>query len=112
MPKGNPPWNFREINGLPRVTGPWMVDVRKPGRYRLTLRQWPAEANRPLKAVRARVRIAGKEKESQVDAGSKSVVFETDLPVGKTKLETWLFDENNKSGGAYFTEVEALIPPK
>lgn len=112
MPKGNPPWNFRAINGLPRVTGPWMVDVRKPGRYRLTLRQWPAEANRPLKAVRARVRIAGKEKESQVDAGSKSVVFETDLPVGKTKLETWLFDENNKSGGAYFTEVEALIPPK
>jgi hypothetical protein len=30
------------------------------------------------------------------------------LPAGKTKLETWLFDEQNEAGGAYFTEVELL----
>ena len=112
MPKGNPPWHFGHINQLVRVTGPWMVHVRKAGRYRLTLRQRPAEANRPVKAVRAKVRIAGKEMESEVEAGSKAVVFETDVPVGKTKLETWLFDEKGTAGGAYFTEVEALIPAK
>lgn len=45
-------------------------------------------------------------------APTKAVVFETDVPAGKTKLETWLIDEKGEAGGAYFTEVEALIPAK
>ena len=108
MPKGNPPWNFGEINKLPRVTGPWMVDVKKAGRYRLILRQFPVEAGKPVKAVRAKVQIAGQEAEADVEAGTKGVVFDLDLPAGKTELRTWLFDEKGKAGGAYFTEVEAL----
>ncbi len=108
MPKGNPPWNFGTINKLPRVTGPWMVDVKKAGRYRLTLRQFPKEADEPLKAVRAKVQIAGQEMEAEVEPGTKGVVFEMDLPEGKSELVTWLFDEKGKAGGAYFTEVEAL----
>jgi hypothetical protein len=43
-----------------------------------------------------------------VKPGSKGVVFEIDLPAGPTKLLTFLYDEAGKSGGAYFTEVEAL----
>lgn len=108
MPKGNPPWNFGTINKLPRVTGPWMVDVKKAGRYRLTLRQFPIEADKPVKAVRAKVEIAGQEAEAEVEPGTKGVVFEMDLPEGKSELMTWLFDETGKAGGAYFTEVEAL----
>ncbi len=105
---GNPPWNFGAIKRLPRVTAPWMVHVRKAGRYRLTLRQWPIEAKRPVEAVRAKVQIAGQTRESVVQAGSLGVVFELTLPEGKTELLTWLFDETGDAGGAYFTEVEAL----
>ena len=108
LPKGNPPWNFGSINKLPRTTGPWMVDVKKAGRYRLTLRQFPVEAGKPVKAVRAKVQIAGQEMEAEVEPGTKGVVFELELPEGKTELVTWLFDETGKAGGAYFTEVEAL----
>lgn len=108
MPKGNPPWNFGAIKKLVRVTGPWKVDIKKAGRYRLTLRQWPAVADKPVVAVRAKVRIAGQEMESEVKPNSKGVVFEMELPAGKTELLTWLFDKNGKAGGAYFTEVEAL----
>ncbi len=108
MPHGNPPWNFGHINQLVRVTGPWMVDIKKAGRYRLTLRQWPAQANRPVVAVRAKVRIAGQELEAKVAPGAKAVVFEMELAAGKTELQTWLFDESGKAGGAYFTEVEAI----
>ena len=108
MPTGNPPWNFGSIKKLPRVTGPWMVDVKKAGRYRLTLRQWPIEADKTVEAVRARIQISGKEMESKVEPGSKGVVFEMELPAGKTQLNTWLYNEANKAGGAYFTEVEAL----
>lgn len=106
LPSGNPPWNFGTINKLPRTTGPWMVEVRKAGRYRFTLRQFPAEANRPVSAVRARIQIAGLDQQVPVQPGTKGVVFELELPAGPAELVTYLYDESGKAGGAYFTEVE------
>lgn len=108
MPTENPPWNFGQIKRLPRVTGPWMVRVRKAGRYRITLRQFPKEADAVVKAVRARIEIAGLQRECAIEPGNKGVAFEIDLPVGKTTLVTHLYDEEGNAGGAYFTEVEAL----
>ncbi len=108
MPTGNPPWNFGQIRKLPRVVGPWNVNIRKAGRYRITLRQWPIEATRPVQAVRAKIQIANQTAESAVESGTKGVVFEVELPAGPTQLHTWLFDENNQAGGAYFTDVEAI----
>ena len=108
LPTGNPPWNFNSIKKLPKVTGPWMVDVKKAGRYRFTLRQFPKEADKLVVADRAKIQIAGKTAEMAVAAGSKGVEFELDLPVGPSELTTWLYDKNGKAGGAYFTEVEAI----
>ncbi len=108
MPTGNPPWHFGAINKLPRETGPWMVNVRTAGRYRFTLRQWPEEADKPVVAVRARMTIAGRNLEQTVEPGTKGVVFELDLPIGKTDLRTFLCDDKDKAGGAYFTEAELL----
>lgn len=108
MPNGNPPWNFAMIKKLPKVTGPWMIEVHKAGRYRITLRQFPEEADKPVLAVKAELDIAGKTHRQEVQSGSKGVVFEIDLPAGPTLLVTRLFDNNGKAGGAYFTEVEAL----
>ncbi len=108
LPTGNPPWNFGSISKLPRVTGPWMVDVKQAGSYRITLRQFPFEADKTVKADRAEIRIAGQEKECLVQPGSKAVVFEMELPAGPSELLTFLYDESGKAGGAYFTEVEAL----
>ena len=108
MDTGNPPWNFRQIKKLPRVTGPWMVNVVEAGRYRLTLRQYPAVAGKPVVAERATIEIAGVTAEHSVEPGSQGVVFELDLPAGETKLLTYLYDEHGKVGGAYFTEVELI----
>ena len=108
LPSGNPPWNFGQIKKLPKVTGPWLIEVKKQGRYRITLRQWPQEADKPVVAVRAELEIAGQSHQRPVEPGSKGVVFETDLPAGPTEIVTRLFNENGKAGGAYFTEVEAL----
>lgn len=108
MPKGNPPWNFGSINKLPRSTGPWMVDVKKAGRYRITLRQFPIEADKPVVGVRAKLKIAGQELESPVKEDNRGVVFEIELPLGHSELWTYIFDKNGKAGGAYFTEVEKL----
>ncbi|MDF7799254.1 arylsulfatase [Pontiellaceae bacterium B1224] len=109
MPQGNPPWNFRLIGKLPRVTAPWMVDVKKAGRYRFTLRQYPKLSDKTVeKTVRAKVEIAGLSKEVVVKPGSKGIVIEMDLPIGEAELVTYLYDEKGEAGGAYFTEVEAL----
>ncbi len=108
MPKGNPPWNFNSISRLPRVTGPWMIQVKKAGAYRITLRQFPEEADKTLIAESARIEVAGQTMEQSVEAGSKGVVFEIDLPAGPSELLTYLYDSNGDAGGAYFTEVEAL----
>ena len=108
MPTGNPPWNFGSIKKLPKVTGPWMVRLQQAGRYRITLRQFPRVADKPVVASRAKIEIAGLTMEQPVEAGSKGVVFEIELPSGPTELMTYLYDKNGKAGGAYFTEVEAL----
>jgi arylsulfatase A-like enzyme len=108
MPKGNPPWSFGLIQKLPKVTAPWMVDVKRAGRYRMTLRQWPAEANKPVIAVRAKVVISGQEQEGPVMSGCQGVVIEMDLPAGPSELWTYLYDETGNAGGAYFTDVEWL----
>lgn len=111
LPKGNPPWNFGSIRKLPRVTGPWIVDIKQAGRYRFTLRQWPEVARKPVLAVRAKIEIAGKSQEGPVDSGCESAVVELDLPAGRSELRTWLYNESGQAGGAYFTEVEWLGKP-
>ncbi|MDB4458698.1 arylsulfatase [bacterium] len=111
MPQGNPPWNFGQISKLPPVTGPWMVDVQTPGRYQITLRQWPALANKPVKAVRGKIEIAGVTQETKIEPKTYGVTFEAELPQGKTQLKTWLFDAKGEAGGAYFSEVELIKRP-
>ena len=104
--KGYPPYSFNTIAKLPRVTAPWLVNVKRAGRYRITLRQWPEAANKPVVATRAKVTISGQEKEQVIEPGSTGVVIDFDLPAGPSELWTYLYDEAGKAGGAYFTEVE------
>jgi arylsulfatase A-like enzyme len=108
MPIGNPPWNFGGIGRLPAVTGPWQIHVERAGRYRVSLCQWPKEANKPIVAQTARVKIAGVEASGPVEPGAVSVSFEMALPAGDTTLETWLSRKDGKVSGAYFAYVEYL----
>lgn len=108
METGNPPWNFRQISKLPKVTGPWHIEVKRSGNYRLTLRQFPKEANRDLVAEKASLEIFGFNVEKRVTPGDKGVAFELTLPAGPTQLTTYLYDSEGLVGGAYFVDVEWL----
>lgn len=108
METGNPPWNFGQIKRLPKVSGPWFVDVKQAGSYKLTLRQWPLESGKPIKAKRAVLKISGLEKSSAIKPGSLGVEFNVDLPAGPTKLLTYLHTKDGKVGGAYFVDIEWL----
>lgn len=108
MESGNPPWNFGSIRKRPRVTGPWIINVKQAGRYRFTLREMPKEADVSVKAVRAKIEISGKTAETEIESGVTGVDIELDLPAGRTELRTWMFDANDRAGGAYFTDVELI----
>jgi len=109
MASGNPPWNFGSILRLPKVSGPWMVEIVQAGTYRITLRQLPVEADQPLReAATARIEIAGCKRQMPVSEGAKGVTFTLDLPKCKTTLKTYLIDDSGAERGAYFTTVERV----
>ena len=105
---GNPPWNFSSIKKIPKVTHPWLVNILEAGKYRFTLRQWPKEADKPIIGVKAKIKIAGLEKEALIKDGSKEIDFTLSLPSGITELWTYIYNQQGQVGGAYFTEVEKL----
>ena len=105
---GNPPWNFSSIKKLPKVTHPWLVNVLKAGKYRFTLRQWPKEADKRIVGIKAKIKIAGVEKEALIKDGSREIDFTLSLPSGITELWTYIYNQQGQVGGAYFTEVEKL----
>ena len=110
LPFGNPPWNFNSINRKVPITGPWHVMVQKKGKYRITLRQLPKEADEPIIAEQASLTLADVTHNANVPPGASHIDFFVDLPTGKTKIETKLWSGTSPAGGAYFTEVEFLHP--
>ena len=105
---GNPPWNFSSIKKIPKVTYPWLVNILESGKYRFTLRQWPKQADKSIVGVKAKIKIAGAEKEALIKDGSKEIDFTLSLPSGITELWTYIYNQQGQVGGAYFTEVEKL----
>ena len=85
-----------------------MVNILESGKYRFTLRQWPKQADKSIVGVKAKIKIAGLEKEALIKDGSKEIDFTLSLPSGITKLWTYIYNQQGQVGGAYFTEVEKL----
>jgi hypothetical protein len=85
-----------------------LVNILEAGKYRFTLRQWPKEADKTVVGVKAKIKIAGVEKESLIKDGSSEVDFILSLPSGITELWTYIYNQQGQVGGAYFTEVEKL----
>jgi arylsulfatase len=110
-----------------RRNGPWNIDVARAGEYRIELRRWPREAATPIAGAmerhphaygafvegvalpvkEARLRVGDFDAKRAVAAEDQAVVFETTLPAGRTKLQTWFLDAEGKEiAGAYYVYVE------
>jgi arylsulfatase A-like enzyme len=90
------------------ANGFWAVDVARPGKYAITLRQQPAMAKFPIQAQTARLTIGAIDATQPVPPGATWVTFEVRLQAGRTRLQTWLNAANGVSRGAYFVEVRHL----
>lgn len=116
----------RQIRMASKVNGPWHLQVEEAGEYEVTLSRWPLEAELPIvapapehagpdgtyaagvavAAVRARLRVADFDETKPVGASDKSVTFDVRLPAGRTQLQTWLIEADDRSPcGAYYVRV-------
>lgn len=112
--------------------GYWHLEVARAGRYRFTLRRWPAEAGLALTAAcnataitdgtyapgvalpiaSARLVVGGVDRWQDLGPEDQAATFEVDLDAGRTLLHTWFNDARRQPlTGAYFVEVERLAEP-
>lgn len=105
---GNVPWNQNHIKSGLFANGPWMISVTRGGRYRVSLRRWPAEKPGPIEAVKAKLQVGEIVVEKEIDPAKHVIEFELELPAGKAELQSWLTNKAGKTRGAYYAEVERL----
>jgi len=102
------PWNQGAIRNAPLANGFWAIDVARKGRYEFTLRQRPAEADFPIQAKTARLKIGNVDTDKPIPTGAAAVTFNVELPAGKTRLQTWFNETPDRSRGAFFVYVRRL----
>lgn len=110
IPRGNPPWSHGHVVRRSLQNGPWLLDVRKPGKYRISLARWPHYLAKPIDSRQARIDIASQTVSMTIDDPSRDsqAEFIVTLPSGPTELKTTLTTLDGKEHGAYFTTVEAI----
>jgi hypothetical protein len=109
-----------------RRNGAWNVLVDKEGEYEIELRRWAREADAPFPAplprtkhtdgeftagvalpvAKVRLKVADFDSQRDVAETDRSATFTVSLPVGRTKLQTWLLDADGRElAGAYYVYV-------
>ncbi len=107
--------NFRHLQE--KKNSYWNILVERDGDYEFTLTRWPPEAGAALDAsltgplgagkafpvARARLNINDFDQSKPAAPGDKSVTFTVPLKAGKTRLQTWFYDESgNELCGAFY----------
>ena len=120
-------FNQGHVVALASCLAPHKVTFLRGGRYRFTLRRYPAYTGLPFGAktkkyrserlgtdfepVSAALKVAGQEVKGPVDPEDQAVSFELDIKAGDTDVQTWV---HGTTGGedrtipAYFLEVAWL----
>ena len=91
-------WRGPDVSWKPdSPPGHWLVDVRRGGRYAVTLRIYPAPA-----AGQAEFRLNGYSGKTAVAEGATECRFdEISLPVGAGKVEAWVAAAGQRLGVRY-----------
>ncbi len=134
---GPTPWNQSLIRkgAMPDEPVFWNVDFSQAGRYRITLRRWPAEIDQPINAPvqaqasptdtdafrqspghpfrdlrEASLKIGSIVRRKTFDDQATKVEFEVVVPAGPSELHANFSDEKELSLGAYYVTVQWLEP--
>lgn len=99
------PWHQEVVAQAPAFNGHWEINVAKAGNYRITLMERPAEADFPINAVRATLKVGGQTLSKKVGRDARQVSFDLKLKAGRTRLESTIVDHAGAERGAYYASV-------
>jgi len=130
---GDVAWHQTHITRAKESTGTWAVDIARPGRYRFSLRRWPAERDlaidgtippeeartliyapedgrsEAIRAALARLSLFDEERSLHLEPGDKTAEFTLAIrSTGTTVLNASFIDEKGGMQGAYYVDVERL----
>jgi len=93
--------------------GYWEVEIKRSGRYEITLYKCHPKADDKLKTFKqgmAYLKIGDVEASKPINKGDTSIIFQVTLKPGLARLQTFLTGQrkDNKEVGAYFVEVKYL----
>ena len=110
--EGAAPWTQQGLLKHSEKNGLWAVEVARDGRYQFELRYLPREANGPIGAVGASVRVGPDYAYTEISPEADKAVMELSLHKGKYDLETTFRrppdQPGDESWGAYFVYVSYL----
>lgn len=121
------PWCQDLIIAGQLQNGYWPLHVERDGAYRIRLRRWPVESGlaindttdaeppeksnvKPtvIRTTQARMTIQDVDETRPVGACDREIVFDVQLKAGSARLQTWFADDEGRTRGAYYTQVEYL----
>ncbi len=130
---GDVAWHQTHITQAKESTGSWAVEIARPGRYRFSLRRWPAERDlaidgmippeeartliyapedarsKAIRPVEARLSLFDEERSEPLESGDKTVEFSLAIgSTGTTVLNASFIDEQGDMQGTYYVDVERL----
>jgi arylsulfatase A-like enzyme len=101
-------WHQKHVQRGDLIIGPWAVDVKKPGTYRISLHRWPPYLNKAMNMAEARLQIGGFDQTMSLNEEATEASFTVNLKAGPAMLQTWLTRPDGKQLSAYFTQVRLL----
>lgn len=102
------PWHQSHVRNGYVSNGPWALRVVTAGDYDVTLLRWPAHLERRMGCVEARLTVAGKTLEQNLEPDAPLATFRITLPAGDTMLESVLKCEDGTEHGAYFVSLQLV----
>ncbi len=120
-----------QVEQAERADGYWEIEVAAAGEYEIVLRRWPPEVDRAITdgltvtrvakagakpvtitgANRARLLIAGHDRDQTFAVDARESVFRTELPAGPARLQAWFINDTTLGGatwGAYYVGLRKL----
>lgn len=123
-------YNWEHLRYGQKKNGKYLVQFESDGRYRISLRRWPKEADVAIRAgvpafdtfdpyvtlaagvaldIRsARIKVGDQILTETIQEQDKEVVFEADIMRGEHYLQTWFIDQEDQEFGAYYIYINRL----
>ncbi|HSP41790.1 MAG TPA: arylsulfatase [Luteolibacter sp.] len=105
---GQAVWHQNQIRRGDLRNGPWALEVKRAGTYRVSLHRWAPYLDKPMEMKSARLSIGGVEKAMDLEADATGAEFQVNLKPGQVMLQTWLVRPDGGESGAYYVDVEWL----